>query len=527
MPEDSKVIDIKKAVADRVKTEAEDLVEPAVEGEITEKFVLDCLRSNERGDGLLFIAIHRGQFLYNNAAAEWMHWTGHHWERDIMEHHHRAVEDVALKYLEIAYGLKDKIDKALAEENKDEANRLKETRDNLFKRVSKLRSASGCETCIKFARKNIEPLAIHGEEIDTNPWLLPTKNGVIDLRNGIHSPGNPNDYLLKASPIEWKGLDVECPLFDQFILDICDNNQDQADYIIRVFGYGITGLVDEHIFPVFQGQGRNGKGVLVDILKFVLGSLAGPIESEMLLDQGRSKNSGGPSPDVMRLKGLRIAFASETDEGRKFSSSKVKWYTGGDMLIGRNPHDKYPTEFDPTHLLLLLTNSKPHAHGDDYAFWERMHLIYFGLSFVNREPKASNERRAVKGLINNLRKEASGILAKFVRGCLEWQKDGLRPPAVITEATAQYRRDEDLIAGFIEDCCEEKVGGKCGATEVYKAFENWYRREKGHKVPSPKVFGQLMGKKFERKKSGTYFYLGLVVIDHGQAAFDDGSSSYN
>ena len=355
MPDDSNVIDIKKGVAERVAEEAAGLVEPGLADDLTEKFVLDCHRSNERGDGLLFIAIHRGRFLYNNAAAEWMHWTGHHWERDIMGHHHRAVEDVSLKYLEIAYGFKNKIDKARNAEDSDLARKLENQQVDLFKRASKLRGAAGVENCLKFARLNLEPLAIHGEEIDTNPWLLATKNGVIDLRNGIMSPGVPEDYLLKASPIEWDCLDAKCPLFDKFLLEICDNKQKQADYIIRVLGYGITGTVKEHIFPVLQGQGRNGKGVLVDILKFTMGDLAGPIESEMLLDQGRSKNSGGPSADIMRLKGLRIAFASETDEGRKFSSSRVKWFTGGDMLIGRNPHDKYPTEFLPTHLLLLLT----------------------------------------------------------------------------------------------------------------------------------------------------------------------------
>jgi len=525
MSDEKKVVDIQKAVEDRVRIESADLVDPVTEGEISEKFVLDCLRANERGDGLLYIAIHRGKFLYNNAASEWMHWTGQHWERDVMENHHRAVEDVALKYLEIAYGLKEKIDRALQEENKDEAERLKNTRENLFKRVSKLRSAAGCESCIKFARKNIDPLAIHGREIDTRPWLLATANCVIDLRNGLGSQGRPDDYLLKASPIEWAGLNAECPRFDQFQLEVFDGNEELCKYMDRLVGCGITGTTKEHVFPVLQGQGRNGKSVYVDIIRYVLGELAGPIESEMLLDQGRSKSSSGPSPDIMRLKGLRIAFASETDEGRKFSSARVKWLTGGDPLVGRNPHDKYPTEFDPTHMLWLLTNSKPHAHGDDFAFWERMQLIFFGISFVSREPKAENERRANKGLVEELKKEGPGILAKFVRGCLAWQKEGLNPPSIVKEATAEYRRDEDLIAGFIEDCCEETAEGTCGSTEAYKAFENWYRNEKGHKVPSQKVFGQLMGKKFERAKSGgKKVYRGLVIIDHGQS--DLGTGDY-
>ena len=74
-----------------------------------------------------------------------------------------------------------------------------------------------------------------------------------------------------------------------------------------------------------------------------------------------TRTSQGPSPDIMALKGLRIAFASETDEGQKFSSSTVKWLTGGDQLVGRYPHDKHPITFTLTHALFF--NNEPQAFG--------------------------------------------------------------------------------------------------------------------------------------------------------------------
>ena len=39
----------------------------------------------------------------------------------------------------------------------------------------------------------------------------------------------------------------------------------------------------------------------------------------------------------MMLKGLRIAFASETDDNRRISPSRVKWFTGNDTLTARSP----------------------------------------------------------------------------------------------------------------------------------------------------------------------------------------------
>ena len=72
-------------------------------------------------------------------------------------------------------------------------------------------------------------------------------------------------------------------------------------------------------------------------LNCVLGDLQGPIQAEMLLSQARSRSSGGPSPDIMALRGRRIAWASETDEGRKMDIGKMKWLVGGDYPCGKKP----------------------------------------------------------------------------------------------------------------------------------------------------------------------------------------------
>jgi len=284
-----------------------------------------------------------------------------------------------------------------------------------------------------------------------------------------------------------------------------------VDYVSRLLGYGITGLNIEHIFPVLYGPGRNGKSLLPEILNYVLGSLSGSIQSEMLLDQKRPRSSQGPSPDIMTLKGLRLAFASETDEGQRFSAAKVKWLTGGDQLVGRYPHDKYEVRFNSTHLLFLITNRKPMAPGDDFAFWERMHLIPFRLSFVNRDPVADNERRADIYLLEKLKKEAPGILAWLVRGCLAYQKQGLNPPKDIIEATAQYRRDEDILADWLEDYCKVGPDEKGQATDLYDHFVKWYRKNISRKKDfSQRRFGTLMGRRFEKTKSvGTVFYTGV------------------
>ena len=86
------------------------------------------------------------------------------------------------------------------------------------------------------------------------------------------------------------------------------------------------------------------------------------------------------------------------------------------------------SSFKPSHLLVLMSNAKPHASAEDKAFWERLHLVTFNTRFVER-PVGANERARDPQLLASLAREVSGILAWLVRGTLAWQREGLHPPA--------------------------------------------------------------------------------------------------
>jgi len=313
-----------------------------------------------------------------------MSWTGHHWEIDIMDSVFGAVEGVVDKYLQEMGKVRKGI-RELVEGDPQEA-RLKSQSSLLSKRCNALRSTRRRGNCLTFAHKTDNPVAIKGDEIDGKPWMLACPNGVIDLRTGKMRDGRPDDYLLKAAKTDWHGIDAKCDLWDKTLMDIFEEDDLLVGFLQRLFGSALVGASIENKIAVLTGQGRNGKSMIVETLCHVLGHMAGPIRSEMLLDQSRNLNSAGPTPDIMALRGLRLAFASETDEGCRVSPSRVKWLTGNDSLTGRNPHDKYEVSFKPTHTLFLLTNHKPHAPADDFAFWQRVLMIPFNISFVDNKP---------------------------------------------------------------------------------------------------------------------------------------------
>lgn len=505
--------EIRKQVLKRRDEEAQGLDNKGDGIKITSGFVRECLHAEEMGDGILYAAMYQGQYVFNKTSRSWMYWTGHHWKRDIMDYSMDRVENVAGAYLDEAHNIVDKIAKNSLD--KREVARLKKIQEKIYRRVRKLRSENGRVNCLKFANTNSEcALRIEGEYFDRDPWLLACKNGVVDLRTGRIRPGRPEDYLLKASPYEYLDIDTPAPNWELFLKEIFNDDEELVAYVQRLLGYAITGLTKEHILPIFWGHGRNGKGTLVETISHILGDLAGPIPSEMLLDQGKFRSSTSPTPDIMSLHGLRIAFSSESDEGRRFSPSKVKWLSGGDTLVGRNPHDKYSTRFRPTHTLFMLTNSKPSAPADDYAFWERIHLIPFELSFVTRKTLAEFERPADKDLKDKLESEACGILSWLIRGCLEWQEKGLATPPKVAMATKEYHRDEDVLGDFIEEYCYLDSTVKVEASDIFDVFTEWWEKNVSKKPISQRRFGKMMSKRYDKVKSGTYKYIGIDLLEN-------------
>lgn len=505
--------EIRQTVQARVQSEEETRVTTGGDGlddPISSSFVYDCLMGNEYGDGVLFTALHRNKFILNKTNGQWLYWGGHHWKLDVIEEMYKGVEAVAQKYLAEAEKVGKQINEAMVEEKPDKAKKLRSLQSAYLGRVKRLRSLKGAQNCFNWAHRVPDGLNIRGEDLDRNPWLLSCSNGVIELRTtGRFRAGRPDDYLTKASPCYWIDIDHPAPTWEKFLSDVFSCDQEIISYLQRLFGYGITGLATEHILPVLYGGGRNGKSTLVETVRYVLGPLAQPIQSEMLLDQRSIRSSSGASPDTMALKGLRIAFASETDEGRRFSTSRAKWLSSGDTITGRNLYDKNETVFEPTHLLCLLTNNLPHAPGDDYAFWQRIHMVPFNIKFVD-DPKTENEKLKDKDLPEKLKAEAPGILAWLVRGCIEWQRQGLNPPKKVKAATELYRFNEDLLSEFLEACCypleETKQDNRAQFREIYEAFQEWFRDNCGPEPPKKKKFSQLMEKRFKKEKAGGYIW---------------------
>jgi putative DNA primase/helicase len=500
---------IREAVVRQVEVERLVHSSPGLsQQQISETELWKAVNSGEDGDAWLFAQIHRAQLVYDHAAGCWYEWSTHYWVEDQSEEVIGRVDAVIDAYAEGARRAAWERLKASKANDKTTAEEAEARESAYLAHVSKLQSLHRKRNILTLAAAGKRSLGITGDEWDRNPWLIACLNGVIDLMTGQLRPGRQEDYIKTFCPVKWTGLDTKAPAWEAFLLEILNNMIVLVLFLQRLLGYAITGLHTEHIFPILWGIGRNGKGTLLEILKYVLGLIAGPIKAEMLLDQGRVRSSAAPDSDIMDLRGKRLVWASETSEGRKLEAGKVKWLVGGDTLCGRTPYGRREVQFEPTHTLFLLTNHKPKADPSDFALWERILLVPFTLSFVD-EPRQEHERRRDPHLAEKLKAEASGILAWLVRGCLAWQREGLNPPAMVRAATRSYQESEDDLARFILDCCVVGEFATVKAGKLYQAYEIWCKTYNYSRLGG-KRFGEYFKDRFsfERKTAGV-FYSGI------------------
>ena len=96
---------------------------------------------------------------------------------------------------------------------------------------------------------------------------------------------------------------------------------------------------------------------------------------------------------------------------------------------------------------------------------------------------------------------------------LKWQREGLRTPAVIINATDEYRGEMDVIGNFIRERCVQKQELSIRARELFRVYQEWCT-ENNELGTSERMFGLRMkelGMVQKRTAEGRYWQ-GLGVV---------------
>jgi putative DNA primase/helicase len=294
---------------------------------------------------------------------------------------------------------------------------------------------------------------------DSDPWLLNTPGGVVDLRTGHLQPHRQTDYMTKitaAAPAN----DAACPLWHRFLHRVTGGDVDLQAFLQRITGYGLTGITEDHALFFLYGTGRNGKGVFINTLTRLLGLYATVAGMETFTAAPHDRHPA----DLAALRGARLVAAQETEEGRNWAETRIKALTGGDPISARFMRQDFFT-YTPQFKLFIAGNHKPGLRNVDEAIRSRLNLIPFTVFIPAQERDPKLEKK--------LEAEWPGILQWAIEGCLAWQRIGLAPPKAVTDATEEYMQTEDTIATWIAACCETSRYNAEASSTLYASYKAW------------------------------------------------------
>ena len=490
------------------------------------------INENRVGDAKLYCRLHRGTVVYVKYWERFLIWGGHHWIEDDYDAAFQRIEDVCELYLRLAEHKQNEADEA----DKEDKAKIQSVADTVLRRVNLLRDTNGQEKLLQMVRRIRDPLIVLPKHIDKQHYVKACPNGVIDLRTGELRPGRPEEYILNAIVTEYDPSLLEkedpCPETNKFLLSSMDGDQELVEFIWRLLGYGLITERRDHIFTIMWGEhGRNGKDTLNKLVTHDLGqTLSGDVPVEMFLQMQQTRNSSAPSPDVLALRGMCIAWINEAEEGQRFALAKLKKLTGGGYITARGLQDKLQTTWLQTHLPIMTTNELPKAKADDSAFWSRAILLKWPLSFVEN-PEQPYERPADKNLDEKIQAEAKGVLARMVRGSMEYLRDGLKIPDKVREWTREQRASWDDVGLFISEWCEQEphkdnpdaYTTRITSTDLHEAFCIWYARNRDKRFSiSAKKFSEMLNKKdIPYKRSNGSWRLGIRLNAEGENALAD------
>jgi putative DNA primase/helicase len=504
-------------IAAQVAARAAGLMPEEEKKPLDDIFVNSCLSANERGDGVMYASLHQGDYLFNTTRKDgkWYVWAGHVWEEDDFRRSFAAVEDCAVEYERLLKQVKqDIIDEDIDKKHID-AWKLKH-RDKLQSRVDRLRGEAGVNKTLTWAPVVDLAMACREDDFNKRPMLLPCPNGVINLTTGELETGRPADRMSMAIDVPYdKHADYE--LWHTTLCEVC-GSEEVANFLKRSFGYAITGHAFEQYIWVFLGSGRNGKGIIFNLIGEILGPFYHEISKAMILEQRNPPTANAASEHLYSLLGKRIIVGAETNKGQKIDAAAVKELTGEDRVKCR-PNFSSELNFLPSHTLFLHTNHPPVGLTSDFAMVQRLLLIDFPYRYVDdvegekkKYPRhADTFKKKNKHLKKELMANKAGILRWLVEGCLEWQKIGLAPPQSILSAVNKLARDEDYVGQFVADCLAEIPEGitaerRIPCTTMYTAFEWWWNMnqdQQERRIPAMKTINkELRERGFTVEKAG-------------------------
>ena len=422
---------------------------------------------SEIAEGQLFAENTRGVLLWN-PSLDWLVWDGCRFAPDNSKARLLAQKFTGKQHRAAQADYQQAAGAAAQDtENAELAARAKKAKA-LLTFVTRCRSTNGLNHLMTEAAPH---LACKLDDLDADPFALNTPAGIVDLRTGMLRPSDPAALCTKVTAVG--PCDDGAEIWHEFLDTICCGDVDLAAYLQTVAGMAALGQVFTETLLLATGDGGNGKSTFFNTLARVLGDYATSVRPALLLT-GNANNGA----ELAALRGVRLALAAETEEGQRLDGAAVKGLVSTDR-VAANPKYRDPFSFTPSHTLVLYTNFLPRVGSSDRGTWSRLTVLPFNAHLRD----TAGERKDYAEIL--FTQAGGAVLAWMIEGARRFIANGykLTPPTVVQDALAEYRKSNDWLGAFMEECCELGENYAASSKELYQRYTAYcqvsgdYRRD--------------------------------------------------
>ena len=441
------------------------------------------IRNTEIGRADKFIGNIKNTHCYIKETSQWHIFNGTVWEQDDK----RLVQQKAMDFI------------------KDEGRRIASIDDDNIREEARhdfTRHAN------RAAVNNLTELAAVQlvntvGRFDTDRMAMALENGWVDLNSCTFNPPDPDKLFSLQAAVPYKATEP-AKLWRETVNQVFSNQEDLVVYFQKAIGYSLLGGNPEQLLFICHGAGANGKSLLLETIRNVLGTYAQAMPISTLM-RGK-QNAGAASPELSRLRGVRFALAAETEKGQAWSANRIKTLTGGDMIAARGLY-KDIIEFRSDATIWVACNHKPEVDSSDEAMWRRLRLIPFNRVFSRHEQDPE--------LSGKLKAEYPGILIWMLQGLRMYLSQGhLEEPREVKMATTRYRDEMDSVKRFLGSNAKLQPNESETVADIKEAYLYWCKDEGLKPLAASQFNAALEAAGCQQSKSNaTRIWRGIKLVD--------------
>ena len=305
---------------------------------------------------------------------------------------------------------------------------------------------------------------------------IPVKNGILNLVTMKISPFTPDKIFFTKIPVTYD-KEAKCPKIDKFFGDVLKYKEDKK-LAYEWFGFCLWKNYFIEQFLMLVGNGRNGKGKFMDLLRRFLGG-----ENVCGLPLSRM-NSESFSISEMFSK-----LANVAGDNRDFylkDTETLKSLIGRDLISGKR---KWLSDlnFENYCKQTFACNKLPIVYDNTLGFWSKPIVLEFPYNFLDQEDidKAVNKKNLKLKDVNIIDKitteeELSGLLNMALEGLKTIREnEKFSTTKGSQEVKDFWIRKSDSFMAF---CMDKIIDGETQVPKrILRKEFNKYCKE--HKVP--------------------------------------------